>query len=252
MKLWTEQEIKYLRIYYPQIGPKKCAKKLGRTEKSVITQAHKQNLTSGLRDTHVPLVWIAPTGGYGSVLPSAKKQAERDGVLQHHPNRFVELSVPTWWADQYLHQKQQQEKLNAERHDWLTIRQIADMAGLTLVALKKQIHTNQRLGRLLNNIDNYTALGQTGQPRKYHPIQTREAIATYRKLPKIDRNRSRNIIKLLKKHHEMTIHEIMQHTTGSYQVIYTTLRNLQKQDIVTRRQDTKAPDTKPPYLWRLT
>ena len=247
-KKWTKQEIKYLKRYYPRYGATHCAKYLQRTPESIRKQANKLDITSGIPHGYVPLLWVT-RAKCNSIPPHVIQRARSENALSDIPGRFYRYAVKTSWADKYEAEQRQLDKLDADRSDWLTLKQIAYEANLNYRALIRQLQDNRQLGQLLHQIDHYQMRG-SGRPYKYHPHQAREAIATYRKQPKYDLNRSQHILNALQQVPNATVDELAHQLRSKRGAIYATLRNLERKQLVTRTRAPCGPTTRPPDLWQ--
>jgi len=177
------------------------------------------------------------------------KRAQFENALSDIPGRFYRYAVKASWADKYEEEQRQLDQLDADRADWLTLKQIAHEANLDYRTLIRQFQDNRALGAQLKTIDHYQMRGP-GQPYKYHPHQAREAIAQYRKQPKYDLNRSANVLKTLKQVPNATVDELATKLRAKRGTIYATLRNLERKNLVTRTRAPCGPTTRPPDLWQ--
>lgn len=246
---WTEQELKYLKRYYPIYGEDHCAKKLQRTTESVRKKANAQDITSGIPIGHVPLLWVTRPK-CNNIPPAVIQRAREEGALSDLPGRNYRYTVRADWADKFEEEQRQLDKMDRDRQDWLTRKQIAYEANITGKSLIRQIQDNRHLGKALNEIEHYQMRG-SGRPWKYHPIQAREAIANYRKTKKYDFNRSQNILKVLQETPNLTIKQIAEKLRTKPNTIYSTVRNLQRKKLVTRTRATSGTRTMREYRYKL-
>jgi len=247
-KRWTKQEIKYLKTYYPKYGETHCAKHLKRTPESIRKKANDLDIISGIPNGYVPLLWIT-RAKCDNIPQHVIQRARFENALSDIPGRFYRYAVKTSWADKYEEEQRQLDQLDADRADWLTLKQIAHEANLDYRTLIRQLQDNRALGAKLKTIDHYQMRGP-GRRYKYHPHQAREAIAQYRKQPKYDLNRSANVLKTLKQVPNATVDELATKLRAKRGTIYATLRNLERKNLVTRTRAPCGPTTRPPDLWQ--